>query len=98
MVVYPLTAAAIGAGVALALGAAGRGLLLSVLGTHGAATGYLAAAASVDYAGWGLAAQARVLLQPDAHALFSVLSALVAVWPFLVGAVLRYATTVVRAS
>lgn len=98
LVIYPATAALLGAGVAFGLGAADRGLLLAILTAHGAATGYLAASAAVDYAGWGLAAQARVLLRPDAHAYLGVLSAILALGPFLVGAVLRYATTAVRGS
>jgi len=97
VVVYPATAALLGAGVALALGLADRGLLLAVLTAHGAATGYLAASAAADYAGWGLAAQARVLLRLDAHAFLGVLSATIALGPFVVGAVLRHATTELRA-
>lgn len=98
LLVYPATAALLGVAAAFALGVADRGLLLAAVTAHGGALGYLAASAAGDYAGWGFAAQVRVLLRPDAHAWFGVLSVVLAFWPFLVGSVVGFATRGMRES
>ncbi|WP_323677161.1 hypothetical protein [Halorubellus sp. PRR65] len=76
---------------AFALGVADRGFLLAAATAHDGATGYVSASAAQDYAGWGVAAQLRVLLRPDAHAWFGVLSVILAFWPFVAGSVVGYA-------
>lgn len=98
LLIYPTTAALLGVAVAFALGVADRGLLLAAVTAHGGALGYLTASAAGDYADWGVAAQVRVLIRPDANAFLGALSVVVALWPFVAGSVVGYATRRLRES